>query len=99
MKILCLDKIMPGVDAKKDIFPHMAEEATTAWDLYRSGVVREMYFRQDRGGVVLVLECAGVPEARAVIDSLPLVKRGLVDFDLIPLGYFMPLEALFARSP
>jgi hypothetical protein len=98
MKILALDKIMPGVQPQKDIYPHMHEEMVVAWDLHKSGVIREMYFRQDRPGAVLVLECANATEAREVVNKLPLVKKGLVDFDLIPLGFFAPLEALFAHK-
>ncbi len=95
MKILALDKILPGATPEK-IYPNLKEEAATAWELHTQGTIRELYFRQDRPGAVLMLECASVEEARAVINSLPLVKAGLVDFDLIPLGAFAPFATLFA---
>lgn len=97
MKILAIDKILPGASEEK-IYSHIKEEAAKGWELLSTGVFREMYFRTDRGGAVLVLECADVAEARKVIDTLPLVKAGLVDFDLIPLGPFMPFTTLFAKE-
>ena len=97
MKILAIDKILPGASEEK-IYPHIKEEAAKAWELYNNGVFREMYFRTDRGGAVLILECPDVEEARKVLDSLPLVQAGLVDFEIIPLGPFMPLGSLFAKQ-
>lgn len=97
MKILALDKMMAGATPEK-IYPHLKEEAAKAWELHTQGTIREMYFRQDRPGAVLVMECASVEEARQIIDTLPLVKAGLVDFDIIPLGAFVPLGTLFAKE-
>ncbi len=97
MKILALDKILPGA-TKEKIYPHLKEEAAKAWELHNAGMFREMYFRTDRAGAVLILECADVEEARKLLDSLPLVTAGLVDFDIIPLGPFMPLATLFAKE-
>jgi muconolactone delta-isomerase len=98
MKILAIDKIAPGVDPQRDIYPHLRDEAMRAWELHTQGVIREMYFKAEHGGAVLMLECADAAEARQVLDTLPLVKAGLVDFDIIPLGPFVPLTALFAPS-
>jgi hypothetical protein len=45
---------------------------------------------------VLVLECASVEEARDALDTLPLVKTGLIAFDLIPLRAYPGFARLFA---
>ncbi len=95
MKILAIDKMLPGTTRDR-IMPHLKAEVKKAWDLYTSGVCRELYYRGDRSGAVLVLECASVEAARTVIDTLPLVKESLIDFDLIPLGPFASLSLLFA---
>jgi hypothetical protein len=47
---------------------------------------------------VLVLECAGVSEAREVLATLPLVKEGLITFDLIPLVPYPGFARLFAAD-
>ncbi len=96
MKLLAMDKLVPGANPEK-IHPLMRDEAAKAWELYMAGVLREIYFRQDHPGVVLILECADIQEAREHINTLPLVQQGLVDFDIIPLGPFAPFAELFAK--
>ncbi len=54
-------------------------------ELYQAGFIREAYQRQDRAGAVMMLESSSVEEARAQINSLPLVESGLTEFELIPL--------------
>jgi hypothetical protein len=95
MKILALDKILDGATEEK-IKHHLKNEALMAWDLYMKGTLRELYFRQDRPGAVLVMECESVVEARRILDGLPLAKEGLIAFDVIPLGPFVPFAALFS---
>jgi muconolactone delta-isomerase len=97
MKILALEKEIPGVP--DDAFePHLREEAARAWALHQAGVIRELYFRADRPEAVLVLECTGVEEARAALASLPLVRAGLIDFELVPLAPYPGFVRLFGSS-
>lgn len=76
----------------------MKDEAETAWQLYKSDVIREIYFRTDKPGVVVVMECENVEEAKKVMDELPLVRENLIKFEFIPVGYFSPFEDLFAKN-
>ena len=88
---------MPGVTAD-DFRPHLKAEGRRAWELYQAGVFREMYFRADEEVAVLVLECADVAEAQAVLQSLPLVRAGLIAFDVIPLRAYPGFARLFAST-
>jgi hypothetical protein len=97
MKILAIGKPVPGATEEK-IYAHVKEEVGRGWELYASGIFREMYSRPDGGGVVLILECADVEEAKKVLDTLPLVKAGLVNYDIIPLGPFTLFSVLFAQE-
>jgi muconolactone delta-isomerase len=97
MKILAMEKEMPGVQGE-DFKPHLKAEAERVWELYRAGVLRELYFRADWPGAVLVLECAGVEEANEVLGSLPLVREGLIAFDVIPLVPYPGFSRLFAKE-
>jgi len=94
MKVLAL-----GRDAAPADDPRFAEvrpaEARRAWELYQQDVLREIYFRADRPNGVLVLEVPDLAAAREVIDSLPLVAAGLIDFDLIPLKPYPGFARLF----
>ncbi|MDZ7225028.1 hypothetical protein U4Z70_08755, partial [Escherichia coli] len=47
MRILCLDIPAPGASLEK-YAPHLNAEALHAWGLYKSGFIRDIYFRQDR---------------------------------------------------
>lgn len=64
MRILCLDIPAPGASLEK-YAPHLNAEALHAWGLYKSGFIRDIYFRQDRPGVAIFLECDSVDEAMA----------------------------------
>jgi len=94
MKILAMDTILPGVTLEK-IHPYLREEAAAAWKHYTDGMVREIYFRLDHPGAVMVLECESVEEARKMTDELPLVRADLIRFEFIPLGPFLPFAELF----
>lgn len=98
MKILCISILKPGATPEK-ITALLKEETAHAWRSYKQGLIREWYYRTDRPGVVLVLECADVAEARRHLDELPLMKAGLIDLEYIPVGPFLPLESLFAGIP
>jgi muconolactone delta-isomerase len=98
MKILAMEKEMPNVIAEK-FTPHLKKaEAARVWELYQAGVFRELYFRQDRSDAVLVLECADLAEANQVLDTLPLVKEGLITFDIIPLIPYPGFSRLFTKE-
>ena len=47
---------------------------------------------------VLVLEVPDLAAAREVIDRLPLVAAGLIDFDLVPLKPYPGFARLFAEA-
>lgn len=95
MKILAIAKVDHQTTLEK-IQPHLEAEVKHAWKLYKEGTVREMYNCQDRRlGVVFVLECNNVDEARKKLDELPFVREKLIDFEVLPLGPFSYFEMLF----
>lgn len=94
MKLLCLDVPQAGVTPEQ-YRPHLLEEVRYAWELHRDGVIREIYARQDRPGVAIVVECQSLQDARERMAAFPLVVEGLIDWEIIPLGVFTGWEALF----
>jgi hypothetical protein len=97
MKILAIEKEVAGVGGE-DFGPHLKAEAARVWELYQSGVIREMYFRADESSAVLVLECAGAGEAREALNTLPLVREGLIAFEVIPLVPYPGFGRLFSEE-
>jgi muconolactone delta-isomerase len=95
LRILALEKNIPGVSENSFTDELLKEEAAAAWRLHQSDVIRALYFRADRYAAVLILECAGIDEARTALSTLPLVERHLIDFDLIPLAAYSGFARLF----
>ena len=94
MKILAMEIEVRG--ARPEQFqPHLKAEARHVWELYQSGAIRELYFRADRSEAVLMLECTDVNEAQQILQSLPLVKAGLITFEIIPLRSYPGFARLF----
>lgn len=98
MKLLALEVERPGADA--DAFaPHLKAEAARLWELQAQGLVREAHFRADRHTAVLVLECASEAAAHEALASLPLVREGLITFDVVPLAPYTGYARLFGDAP
>jgi len=95
MKIIALEKEVPGITDDRFTPEILRTEAAQAWELYQAGKIRELYFRYDRQEAVLILECSDVEEARSVLATLPLVKEGLITFEIIPLAAYPGFSRLF----
>lgn len=95
MKMLAIERELPGI-RDEEFKPHLKSEALKAWEYYKKGTIRELYFRGDREEAVLMLECDSVEEANKYLSELPLVKNKLIEFDIIPLKAYPGFERLFA---
>ena len=98
MKILAIEREVPGI-TDHEFEPHLQQEAAKVWELYQAGVFREFYFRSDQASAVLILECSDPKEANQTLQTLPLVKEGLITFEVIPLTAYPGFIRLFAASP
>lgn len=97
MKILALEHELPG--ATREQFQQYAVlEDRKTWELHQAGMIRELYFRADRNEAVLVLECGTIYDAEAILATLPMVRAGLIKFELIPLKAYAGFEGLFANT-
>jgi muconolactone delta-isomerase len=97
MKILALEKEIPDTTPEQ-FMPLLKAEAARVWELYKSGHIRETYFRGDRDEAVLILECSDAEEARQVLGTLPLIQAGLINFEIIPLAPYPGFERLFGKD-
>jgi hypothetical protein len=97
MMILAIERQRP--DVAESEFPKelLESEAAMAWELYRVGMLREFYFRADTHQAVLLLECCDASEARWRLSCLPLVKAGLIEFEVIPLAPYTGFAHLFTH--
>ena len=96
MRVIAIERPVPGVADAAFTAPLLREKARHAWELYQAGKLRELCFRADREEAVLFLEAPDLPAARAVLAKLPLVREGLIDFELVPLAAYPGFARLFA---
>lgn len=97
MKILAIENEVSGATPEQ-FKPHLQAETRQVLELMQPDVLREIYFRQDHPGAVLVLECADAQEAQTMLDTLPLVKAGLITFDIIPLAPYTGFSRLLVGN-
>jgi hypothetical protein len=91
MKVLALGLFARPLtdEERKRILP---KEVPDTLRLYLDGKIDQFWFRKDKpGGVVFLMNCTSVEEARSIIEALPLAANGHLVFEYIPVG---PLELL-----
>jgi len=71
----------------------LAKEATRVYELYLSGILREIYFN-DKHCAVLILECENLGSAEKSLSTLPLVQKGLISFEVMELNPYTGLNRI-----
>jgi len=99
MKVLAIEREVPGVTAGQFTAELLREEARAAWALHQAGLIRELYFSADQHDAVLILECSGAEEAQKCLSELPLVRAGLIRFDVMALVPYDGFARLFDPHP
>ena len=92
-QVLATLTVNAGVD-RAAITKVMPNEVRDTVKLYLDGKIQQWYSRSDGRGVVFILNATSVADAKALTDTLPLVKANLVTFDYMPLGPLGPLRML-----
>jgi muconolactone delta-isomerase len=98
MKILAIEKEVVGFRKNELDATLLEAEAMRAWQLQQSGKIREMYFRSDKPAAILILECDSADQAKEVLSTLPLVRDGLIEFEIIPLVAYPGFQRLFKKE-
>ncbi|MGC4054815.1 MAG: hypothetical protein QM757_38730 [Paludibaculum sp.] len=93
--VLATLSVNPGV-SREQIGKIMRDEVAETVQLYLDGKIEQWYARGDGKGVVFLMDCRTVEEAKAILDTLPLVKAHYVTFEYMPLGPLSPLRVLTA---
>ena len=88
----------PGTTSEQ-VMKIMPAEIRATVPLYLDGKIQQWFTRGDGKGVIFILNCKDVAEARALRETLPLSKENLVDEQFIPVGPLLPLGILLRDSP
>jgi hypothetical protein len=78
-------------EEKKQIMP---KEVPDTLKLYLDGKIEQFWFREDKPGVIFLMNAESVEEAKAVVHALPLAANGFLGFEFIPVGPLKPLGLL-----
>jgi len=98
MRIVAIERPVPGAMESQFTPAMSAAEARQAWNLYQAGVIRELYFHADRAAAVLILECPDTAAALTALESLPMVAAGLIQFEVLPLRAYPGFARLFEAT-
>jgi len=91
--VLVMLSVKPDVQRDR-VQQTMPDEVRETVRLYLDGKIRQWYARSDGHGVVFILACKDVEEARAVMEGLPLAQHHFVDLQYTALTPLTPLRYL-----
>ena len=97
MQFVALSRRLPGTTPEQ-LAAHAAAEAWAAHQLLVEGIVRSIHMCPDRPGSLVTLECASLADAQAALSRLPMVREGLIAFDVSRLVPYTGYAALFAAA-
>jgi hypothetical protein len=72
---------------------HMSREVPATLKLYLESKIEQFWFRENAGPIFL-MNVESVDQAKAALDTLPLVAAKLATFELMPVSPLMPLGLL-----
>ena len=97
MQFLAILKVKPETPREK-LGPLMKPEASHAWEMINSGVLRSIHYIKGPVGAVLMLEAVDEEEAGRHVNQLPMVDQGLLSVEILPLTPFTGFATRFAAS-
>jgi hypothetical protein len=58
------------------------------------GKIEQFWFREDKPGVIFLMNTESLDQAKSIIHEPPLAANGFLGFDFIPVGPLKPLGLL-----
>jgi hypothetical protein len=78
-------------EEKQQIMP---KEVPDTLKLYLEGKIEQFWFREDKPGVIFLMNTESFEQAKAAVHGLPLAANGFLGFEFIPVGPLKPLGLL-----
>ena len=93
MKVLAVASIVKPLspEQKQQIMPG---EVPATLKLYLDGKIEQFWFRQDKPGVIFLMNVETMEEAKAAVEALPLTREGYAQYEFMHVGPLMPLGLL-----
>jgi hypothetical protein len=95
MKLLAIEKEITAVnwDEENEV---LINEAYQVYHLFQEGIIREIYFNENENAIIL-LECSSKEEGYEVLSTLPLVKAGLISFNITELHPYTGFDRILMK--
>ena len=77
----------------EQIKEHLPGEVPATLKLYLEGKIDQFWYRA-QGGPIFLMNAETAEQAQAALDTLPLVRAKLFEYELIPVGPLLPLGRL-----
>jgi len=95
MKLLAIEKETNSVNWNEET-ETLINESYQVYHLFQEGIIRDIYFTENENAVI-VLECASKDEAFSILATLPLVKAGLIGFDVMELRPYSGFDRIIQK--
>ena len=95
MKVIAIGSVVP-TSTSEQRQQIMSKEVTATLKLYLDSKIEQFWYRQDKPGVIFLMNVKSVEEAEMAVDALPLVAAGAVTFEVMAVGPLMPLGMLLS---
>ncbi len=73
----------------------LKQEAKVLWDLQKNGIIRNIWFTKNSREAILIIEAEDSKRTKEIINTFPLVKEGLITYDVVELVAYDGYERLF----
>lgn len=93
MKVLAVANIVKPLspEQRQQIMP---SEVPATLKLYLDGKIEQFWFRQDKPGVIFLMNVDTVEQAKTAIEALPLTSGGYANYEFMQVGPLAPLGLL-----
>lgn len=93
MKVIAIGNITKPLtpEQRQQVMP---SEVPATLKLYLDGKIEQFWFRQDKPGVIFLMNAESLDQAKATVDALPLVTGGYASYELMQVGPLAPLGML-----
>ena len=93
MKVIAIGSLDKPVTAeqRQQIMP---KEVPATLKHYLEGTIEQFWYRQDKPGVIFLMNVESLEKAKKTVEALPLVTAGAAKYELMQVGPLAPLGML-----
>jgi len=73
----------------------LKQEAKVLWDFQKKNIIRNIWLTKNTREAILIIESENFLRSKEIIDTFPLVKVGLITYDIVELVAYDGYERLF----